>query len=341
MVQPVKLQGASTDRKDLLGILEAAYRLDGDEGTWLARVVDRAARAGLDRGLGACGMFYDLTGGVRVWNTVARGTPEGALDALRALEESATPDLAKRFFVEGATCTTMSARLKLGARIASHPAHQAFLAPLGIADFLGVGATEPNGNGCLIGAPLREIASVRRDDAKSWTRVAAHVAAGLRLRRGRREMEAVLSPSGKVEHAEASAQGALDELRDGARVVAAATAAKESGAVSALESWRALTGGRWSLVDQFDHDGKRYIVAYKNAPAAPTSAVASLTEREAQVLGYLAQGHSNKLIGYELGLAPSTVAMHLGTAAGKLGTKTRVDLVKAAQRMLNETKGGG
>ena len=109
----------------------------------------------------------------------------------------------------------------------------------------------------------------------------------------------------------------------------------------ALESWRALTGGRWSLVDQFDHDGKRYIVAYKNAPAAPTSAVASLTEREAQVLGYLAQGHSNKLIGYELGLAPSTVAMHLGTAAGKLGTKTRVDLVKAAQRMLNETKGGG
>ena len=41
------------------------------------------------------------------------------------------------------------------------------------------------------------------------------------------------------------------------------------------------------------------------------------------------------------GLAPSTVAMHLGTAAGKLGTKTRVDLVKAAQRMLNETKGGG
>ncbi|CAN5136421.1 hypothetical protein BH09MYX1_BH09MYX1_60140 [soil metagenome] len=337
MVQPVKLQSTSTDRKDLVGILEAAYRLDGDEGTWLARVVDRAARAGLDRGLGACGMFYDLTSGVRVWNTIARGTPDGAVDALRALEGAATPADAKRFLVEGATCSTMSARLGMGAKIAAHPAHRAFLAPLGIADFLGVGATEPSGSGCLIGAPIHEVTSVRRDDARSWTRVAAHVAAGLRLRRGRRAMEAVLTPSGKVEHAEDAAKDSLAALGEGARAVGHAMSSTPlgDGSSRAIESWRALTGGRWSLVDQFDHDGKRYIVAYKNSPESPGAALPSLTEREGQVLGYLAQGHSNKLIGYELGLAPSTVAMHLGTAAGKLGTTTRVALVKAAKRMMN------
>ncbi len=338
MVQPVNLRAANTDRKDLVGVLEAAYRLDGDEGTWLARVVDRAARAGLDRGLGACGMFYDLSGGVRVWNTVARGTPEGALEALRALEGTATPELAERFFALGASCTTMSARLALGERLAAHPAHQAFLAPLGIADFLGASATEPNGSGCLIGAPLSAIGNVRRADAQSWTRVAAHVAAGLRLRRGRATVEAVLTPNGKVEHAEAPAQGSLGALREGARAVSWATATA-NGDPRALEYWRALTAGRWSLVDQFDHDGKRYIVAYKNDPAPPASASPSLTEREAQVLGWLAQGHSNKLIGYELGIAPSTVAMHLGTAAAKLGTKTRVALVQAARQMLQGKKG--
>lgn len=325
-----------------MGVLEAAYRLDGDEGTWLARVVDRAARAGLDRGLGACGMFYALGSGVRVWNTVARGTPEGALDALRALEGTATPELAGRFFALGASCTTMSARLALGERITAHPAHQAFLAPLGIADFLGASATEPDGSGCLIGAPLAAIGKVKQKDAQSWTRVAAHVAAGLRLRRGRRTMEAVLTPAGAVEHAEEPARGSLGALREGARAVAWAAASK-AGDPRALEQWRALTAGRWSLVDQFDHDGKRYIVAYKNEPSAPATAAPALTAREAQVLGWLAQGHSNKLIGYELGIAPSTVAMHLGTAAAKLGTKTRVALVQAARRMLQgeaKTEGG-
>ena len=46
------------------------------------------------------------------------------------------------------------------------------------------------------------------------------------------------------------------------------------------------------------------------------------------MLGYLAQGHANKLIGYELGLSPSTVAMHLSNASAKLGAKSRVELVR-------------
>ena len=321
------------ERNDLLGVLEAAYRLDGDDGTWLARVVDRAARAGLDRGLGVCGMLYDLTDGVRIWEPVTRGTPEGALDALRALEGSTTPELARRFLIATPTCSTMSARLRLGARMLQHPAHQTFLAPLGIVDFLGVAATEPTGSGCLVGAPLPEVTKVPRGEAHAWARVAAHLAAGLRLRRRKAPMAAVLSPTGKVEHAEDSAKGSLEALRDGARAMV--DAQRTSDVPSGLEAWRALVDGRFSLVDQFDHDGKRYVVAFRNEPTAP-NLHASLTDREAQVLGYLAQGHANKLIGYELGLSPSTVAMHLSNASSKLCAKSRVELVRLARNLSTE-----
>ena len=46
----------------------------------------------------------------------------------------------------------------------------------------------------------------------------------------------------------------------------------------------------------------------------------ALTPRERQVLGYAELGHSNKLIAYSLGLAPSTVATVLGKARKKIGT---------------------
>jgi DNA-binding CsgD family transcriptional regulator len=182
---------------------------------------------------------------------------------------------------------------------------------------------------------LPEVTTVKRGEAHAWARVAAHVAAGLRLRRGKAPMAAVLSPTGKVEHAEDAAKGSLEALRDGARAMV--DAQRSADVPSGLEAWRALVDGRFSLVDQFDHDGKRYVVAFRNDPAPP-SLHASLTDREAQVLGYLAQGHANKLIGYELGLSPSTVAMHLSNASAKLGAKSRVELVRIARNLSAEEK---
>ena len=57
-----------------------------------------------------------------------------------------------------------------------------------------------------------------------------------------------------------------------------------------------------------------------------------LSAREAQVVGLVALGHSNKLISYELGLAWSTVRVLVQRAARKLRVGTRAELeVKARE----------
>ncbi len=325
---------------DLVSVIEAAYRLDGDDGTWLARLVDRAARAGLDRGLGTCGMFYEFDGDrVRVASPVARGTPEGSVEALRMLEAEVSSDITYRFIKDvtaasggRATCATMSSRLQMGKHVRDLAIHQRFLAPLGIVDFMSVAATEPSGVGCLVGAPLPEVTGVKRPEAVAWSRVAAHMAAGMRLRRARRTSspegaDAVLTPGGRVESSGESSDGSLDALKDAAKAMARARgSSRHADPPGAVEAWKALVSGRWTLLDHFDHDGKRYIVAVRNDPVVPS--FAELSPREAQVVAYAAQGHSNKLIAYELGIAPSTVAMHLSTAGAKLGAKSRVELIR-------------
>jgi len=96
---------------------------------------------------------------------------------------------------------------------------------------------------------------------------------------------------------------------------------------SALDVWRGLVAGRWSLVDQFDHDGRRYIIARENEPS--TRASVALSDRERQVMGYAARGWANKTIAYHLGLSLSTVATHLSSAAKKLGAASRIEAVQA------------
>ena len=77
-----------------------------------------------------------------------------------------------------------------------------------------------------------------------------------------------------------------------------------------------VVAGRWSLVERFDSDDRRFLVAHKNDPSNRDPR--GLTERERQVLGYAELGRLNKLIAYELGLSPSTVGVILATARTKL-----------------------
>jgi len=91
--------------------------------------------------------------------------------------------------------------------------------------------------------------------------------------------------------------------------------------------WKALVRGRWSLLDQTDHEGHRYIVArQKDLVALKPSA---LTAREHEVLEYASLGHRNKVIAYELGIADSTVRVLLARAAAKMGARSREELLRA------------
>jgi DNA-binding NarL/FixJ family response regulator len=330
----------ATRAEDLVGILEAAYAADSSDEGWLARVVE-SARPTIDEGLGVAGFFYDFrqAADVRVWSPVLVGTPPGALEALVAINQLAPADVARSLYRETPSCATLSERLGFGPAVVDVPLHRELLAPLGVMDFLSIAATDPDGVGCLVGAPLPRVVSVRRREGALWSRIAAHLAAGVRLRRRSAAAlagdasvgaEAILSPKGDVAHAEAPAQSAdaLDALKAATRQIDRARGRlRRTDPEGAIEAWGALVSGRWSLVDHFDHDGRRYVVAKKNDPDVGASR-ASLTRREQQTLAYAAMGHSNKLIAYELGLATSTVAVHLSSAAKKLGVSSRVTLIE-------------
>ena len=144
-----------------------------------------------------------------------------------------------------------------------------------------------------------------------------------------------MGPRGTVEHAKGAAK-----LRDAraALMEAAARIERLRGPVHrrdphrAVARWKALVDARWSLVDYFEQDGKRYVLAERNdQDAAP---FVLLTPRERQVVSLAAVGHANKMIGYELGISVSTAGVLLSRAAKKLGVRSRAALVEAYWREL-------
>lgn len=74
------------------------------------------------------------------------------------------------------------------------------------------------------------------------------------------------------------------------------------------------------------------------APRAPVLAAASidrlgLTSREAEVLGLVAAGHTNRQIGERLFVSEKTASVHVSNILRKLGVTSRVDAAAIAQRL--------
>lgn len=186
----------------------------------------------------------------------------------------------------------------------------------------------------------RQLVSISPGERALWRRLTAHLAAGCRLA-GREDstaasdVEAVLDPNGsRLLHAEGD--GRTSTHRELLRKAACdmERARRRRGSVDAdqaLELWRGLVMGRWSLVDHFDSDGKRFILARKNEPDQPGSP--SLTERQRQILFYVGAGWSNKEIGYVLGLAESTVGVHLRNALLALNLPSRAAWIALDSRL--------
>jgi DNA-binding CsgD family transcriptional regulator len=172
-------------------------------------------------------------------------------------------------------------------------------------------------------------------------RISTHLAAAYRLQRQlehpRTErgngVAATLRIDGRIEHAE-PATTSKPTRRDLSEAVKAREWAKTArgrrDSQRATAAWRPLVGARWSLVDSYERNGTRYITARENVPAL--TGVATLSLRERQVGSLAEGGYSNKLIAYELGLAHSTVRVLLARAAGKLGARTRAELIQKLQK---------
>ncbi len=315
---------------DLVRVLEAIYAVDLPEGKWLAGVVN-ALRPALEDGLGMAAYIYDAS--VR-----PLAVREPILDCpLDAAGLATLMGGSNEAYVRGAWLSKVAATASETPGFAVHPGVRQVFHPVGIHDVLVINALDPLGIGCLVGAPLRRIRSLSDPDRERWDKVGAHIQAALRLRlrlgatEAAREwgadgkVEAVLDRSGKVEHLEASAEGARDDLRDAVVRIDRARRSLRRRPDDALASWRGLVRARWTIVDDFDAGGERYVVARANGPS--TSGPNALSPRERQVVGCLSLGHSLKVIAYELGLSYSTVRVLVGRARTKLGATGREDLV--------------
>ncbi|MCZ7680272.1 MAG: helix-turn-helix transcriptional regulator [Sandaracinaceae bacterium] len=172
-------------------------------------------------------------------------------------------------------------------------------------------------------------ATVRR-----WSQLAAHIAAAYRLRRSLRVasvdplVDGVWGPDGKCHHTEGATRSeeTRSELRRAALEIDRARCRTRGDVEEALALWRGLVDGTWSLVERFESDGRRYLVARRNEPGVLDPRGLSL--REKQVVSFAALGHSNKLIAYELGIGKSAVTLHLTAAMQKLGVRDRLELAR-------------
>jgi DNA-binding NarL/FixJ family response regulator len=322
-------------KADAISIVEAAYDYEADTKAWFARLLERAAPK-LDRGFGVTVSTY--VPGMRTEDVTMDGhfrQPE-LMDAGRAMI-AAYPEIFHRLLSSGNPYETPTQNLGLTqAETRSWPPYVEHTHRLGVREFVGLVARDPSGHAIFFSAPSPDLRRPSRGERLSWSRIAAHISAGARLRRALPGLtsadlaagaDAILLPSGSIAHAEVAAQsrGAKESLRNAVLAMDRARSKVRADEAEALDLWQGLVAGRWSLVDRFDTDGRRYLVARKNDPDVKDPR--ALTLRERHVLAYVAMGYPLKLIAYALGLSLSTVSVNRQTAMRKLGLRTHAEVV--------------
>ena len=88
-----------------------------------------------------------------------------------------------------------------------------------------------------------------------------------------------------------------------------------------------------SYYDDGDYKKSKNVFGYGMASNSQDMASYKLTPREREVLGYLAQGASNKEIANDLGLQVVTVKLHVRGICRKLDVKNRTQAALKAGEM--------
>lgn len=315
-----------------IDVIEAAYRHAGTTADWLRAICE--AMPSHRNGLGYIGNTYRINerGRLVIGDVVQIDTPGDIEPAMRADLPSLPPEYVRETWAAIPAGTALEAGGP-ATRARTRVSLARFLAEFGVRDIFIINAVDPTHRGAYFGTLLGAEMKMTRRQRAMWSRISAHIAASCRLRRlAAGEPDAVITPSGRIEHAsdDAKAVSAQEALRAAALAIdRARTRSSRLDEADAVEMWQALVAGRWTLVDQVDRGGRRYFVARKNDPDVARHH--ALTRRERQVVGFAALGHSNKLIAYELGLSVSSVAVYLDIAMEKLGVSSRAQLIVAAR----------
>lgn len=342
-------------KKDPIAVIEAAYRLDTDESEWLEGIAE-AISDHLDGGFGAAAYTLELTTPDTPPNpehiALARGRDTRLDEIIRRVSLDWEQPRLTALFDSHRPFSSLSTCAEGGGLIddlEQDSVLRRVCHPHGIFDAWVLHGLDLSHGHILALAPLQKKTPCTPELEENWGRVVAHLTAAFRLRRQPTALlddldnvDAVLRPDGALTYLSDALDDSTtrDILRRATRAIDRARGRlRRSDPQEAVELWQGLVDGRWSLIDHFDSDGRRFVVARHNAPeyAEPQA----LTERERQVVHAASLGHGNKLIAYELGIDASTVATHLSTAMTKLGLDSRAQLVTLVQSLLfaNERSG--
>jgi len=311
---------------DVIRAVEACYA-GGSDRAWLGGLLDALEPIGA--GSGSFGQVYRLRpDGSRVIEVeaAAGAFPVGTLRWLNEesdrFAQSAPPEIARQLWASIAPVEyAMKRAVRIGPPLLGH--QRSLLQRLGLSDALGISVGEPGGTTVLLSSGIPEGGA--RPPARTLRQLArfsAHLGSGLRLRR------ALHGVSSEEERGRPAA-AVLDTARRAVDRVGpedARGAMRRSDTDEALRLWQGLVDGTWSLVDQCDSGGKRYVLARRNALGVRDPK--ALTSRQRSVLALAATGHQNKFIGYLLGLSTSAVSSHLAAAQRKLGLASRAELIQ-------------
>lgn len=327
-------------KRDILDIVEGAYETTVDLHQWLVQANDRFASR-FPAALAPGGYVISKTPeGPPKFHAAYLAGVEDAMTVFDPMHENMDRDLADAVFLPGTHCITFS---ELWAGIPPDTGDESpltdYIRGRGGNDLLFASSFDRQGTGVLLGAVVKDL-ELTDKQREIHRRAAVHMAAGWRLRAAlagapsNDAAEAVFEVDGRLAHAQgaATAQETRSELQEAVkRVDRARTAAVRRDEMEALGLWQGLVEGRWSLIDRYDTDGRRYYVAIANPPLGV--AARQLTEVESQVVSQVIAGEPNGVIAYSLGVSESTVAGHLGTSMRKLGAGTRIELVRLGRAL--------
>jgi DNA-binding NarL/FixJ family response regulator len=301
-------------------ITDAAYDFKSDLASW-ADGVHAALGPALDLGQGTLvGLLLLPEQGLRIQHLASRGGASKIHHAIVRLSAFLAPSKLRESFFNGRFLGSSSGhyadseveRMQQRAR------------GLGSRDAAGFCVSDGVDHGLMIVSPTRDTLSLPQQASATVRRLAQHISTGLRLQRviggvslDDPAVEAIFDEAGRPQQTLGMAR-----LHDGLERLREAVMLRGRAPVSIDESpWEAVIAGRWSLVDRFDSDGRRFVVAYRNPPGMLDPR--RLTPREEGVTTLAAVGRSNKEIGFDLSISESTVATLLTTSLAKLGLASR------------------
>ncbi len=320
---------------DWVAILEALYDLERPREEWLGGVL-RAAAPLSEPGGGIGGVLYhsssatdfhlDLIAGL--------GLPTGFLEA--GIEMHSNPAFSSVLAQSYRRLMCASSVEFLGGGTFQEQFARDSMAQVGLGEALCVNGIDASGLGCALYLFSKKPMELLPRVLELLKRIASHLATAYRLQHRIAgaspatlpRIDAMVSEQGQLLHAEgeASEPAARSSLTRAAEQYRwAHGAARREQPETALEARKGLVAGRWTLREHSEADGKTYLQAQANQPAATGPSV--LSDREQQVAVLAALGRSNKLIAYELGLAHSTVRVLIARAARKIGAHSRGDLI--------------